>query len=102
MEHLEHYRSHMMDIDKNEVGYERKALPYEECYPPLHLTTWLDRDSFKVRIAWDGAKSSRAVQESVATTDPESETSRSSMSSTHLGRLTFQGHIPDHNDDEVK
>ncbi|KAF5465365.1 hypothetical protein F2P56_015381 [Juglans regia] len=101
MERQEHHRTHILDIDSSGVGYERRALPHEERYPPLHFTTWLDRDNFKARMARDRAESSRAAEERAAAVDAEPATSGSSMSSTHRGRLLEDGQEPDSSDEEV-
>lgn len=83
MEHLEHYHDHVMDTDKNSIGYEGKTLTHEEHYPPLHSTTWMDRHSFRARMSWDGAESNRAAEECTTIVNPEPKTLESSMLSTH-------------------
>ncbi|KAF5459681.1 hypothetical protein F2P56_019608 [Juglans regia] len=100
MERQEHHRTHILDIDSSGVGYERRALPHEERYPPLHFTMWLDRDNFKARMAGDRAESSRAAEDAAAV-NAEPATSSSSMSSTHRGRLLEDGQEPDSSDEEV-
>lgn len=67
MEKWEHHHTHAKDIDREGKGYEQKALPHEERFPPCHPSTWVEF----------------TIEEHAA--DPELETSRSAMSSTHQG-----------------
>lgn len=91
-----------MVIDKNGVGYKRKALAHKECYPPLHSNRWIYRDSL-VRMAQDKTESSRAAKERVGAANTEPITSGSSMSSTHCIHYLVEGQVPDcDNDEEVE
>lgn len=63
MDKWEHHQTHVMDIDSDEKGCVRRALPHEERFPLCHPYTWISRDKFCSRRPHDETKSSHAVEE---------------------------------------